>query len=136
VVLGHVAGTLKRGGSVMVLDRVQRNALYQFVVTDLVGVGDIALALQAGNVPQARRLRQRFEEDLLLLDLLGWRCDEGKDRYELDVSAGMRVALVRLRTNAREVIEDAAEEFRQDTLDEALDVVEACSVLLRPNEGS
>lgn len=120
----------------MVLDRVQRNALYQFVVTDLVGVGDIALALQAGNVPQARRLRQRFEEDLLLLDLLGWRCDDGKDRYELDVSAGMQVALVRLRTSAREMIDEAAAEFRRDTLDEALDVVEACSVLLGPREGS
>jgi hypothetical protein len=114
----------------MVLDRAQRNALYQFIVTDLVGVGDVALALQAGAVAEAQRLRVRFEEDLRLLDLLGWRAEEGRARYELIFSAEALWVCERLRATATELIEESAGELAGDTLQDALRVVAACSMVL------
>ncbi len=115
----------------MVVDRGQRDALYQFVVTDLVGVGDVALALEAGRVTEAQRLRVRFEEDLRLLDLLGWSTVEDRQRYELTRSDETVRVLERLRATATELVEEAAAERADDVLGEALQVVEACSTALR-----
>jgi uncharacterized protein YbjQ (UPF0145 family) len=115
----------------MVLDRAQRDALYQFVLTDLVGVGDVALAIQAGRVIEAQRLRLCFEQDLRLLDLLGWQRVEDRDSYELTLSDEAAGALLRLRATARELIADSVVELAGDVLGEAVKVVEACSTALR-----
>jgi hypothetical protein len=114
----------------MVFDGAQRDALYQFVVTDLVGVGDVALTLQAGEVTQAQRLRVRFEEDLMLLDLLGWRAVEDRRRFELDPASEAVRVLGRLRATARELIAESVAERAGGVLDQAVRVVEACSLVL------
>jgi hypothetical protein len=114
----------------MLLNRGQRDALYQFVVTDLVGVGDVALLLQAGRVAQAQRLRVRFEEDSRLLDLLGWRATEDRCRYELARSEESVRVLGRLRAAARELIEEAEAERAGGMSDDAAQVLEVSAVVL------
>jgi hypothetical protein len=114
----------------MVLDRAQRDALYQFVVTDLVGVGDVALTLRAGEVAEAQSLRMRFEEDFGLLDLLGWRAAEERDSWELTLSHESARALGRLRTTATTLIAEAMVACAEDVLDEAARVVRTCGAAL------
>jgi hypothetical protein len=70
----------------MILDRAQRDALRQFLVTDLAGVSDVAIVLHDGNIAEALRLRSQFEEDMRLLDLLGWQATGDRDAYELALS--------------------------------------------------
>lgn len=113
----------------MLLDRAQRDALYQFVLTDLAGAGDVALALRAGEMCEAQRLRARFEEDLRLLDLLGWG-GEGPERCELPLSAEASTALGRLRERARGLLEELAKQLLDDGLVDAVRVVETCATAL------
>jgi hypothetical protein len=65
------------------ITRAQRDALYQEMLTDLTAVGDIYLALNNGDGTQARRLWQRFDPELRLLDQLGWNPVESFDRFEI-----------------------------------------------------
>ncbi|HEV3323081.1 MAG TPA: hypothetical protein VG147_12945 [Solirubrobacteraceae bacterium] len=115
----------------MVLDRTQRDALHQFVVTDLAGVGDVAIILQKGDVAEALRLRHRFEEDLRLLDLLGWRATGDRDCYELMPSEEAVRVLGRLYVRATGRIAQTVAEFSGEYLNQALQVAEACAMALR-----
>lgn len=115
----------------MVLDSAQREALYQFLVTDLAMVGDVAPALQAGAVADAQRLRRCFEEDARLLDILGWRTSDDRESYELPLSEESVRVLRRLRATAKDLIAEAVVELAGDLLGEAVQVVEACSTALR-----
>lgn len=118
----------------MVLDRTQRDALHQFVVTDLAGVGDVAIVLQNGEVAEALRLRNRFEEDLRLLDLLGWQATGERDRYELMPSDEAVRVLGRLHAKATALIARTVTEFAGEDLGDALQVAEACVTALREQE--
>jgi hypothetical protein len=115
----------------MVLDRTQRDALHQFVVADLAGVGDVAIALENGEVAEALRLRNRFEEDARLLDLLGWQVAADRDSYELAASQEAVRALGRLHAKATGLIAHTVAEFDGDDLSDALQVAEACATALR-----
>ncbi len=115
----------------MVLDRTQRDALHQFVVTDLAGVGDVAIVLQNGEVAEALRLRHRFEEDLRLLDLLGWQVTGDRDSYELMPSEEAVRVLGRLHVRATGRIAQTVAEFFGEQLNQALRVAEACAMALR-----
>ncbi len=115
----------------MVLDRTQRDALHQFLVTDLAGVGDVAIVLQNGEVAEALRLRGRFEEDLRLLDLLGWQAAGDRDSYELVLSEEAVRVFGRLHAKATGLIARTVAEFAGEDLDEALQVAETCAMALR-----
>jgi hypothetical protein len=115
----------------MVLDRVQRDALRQFLVTDLAGVGDMAIVLQRGEVGEALRLRDRFEEDLRLLDLLGWEARGGRESYELALSDEAVRVLGRLHSRATGLIARTVAEFDDEELSKSMQVAEACAVALR-----
>jgi hypothetical protein len=115
----------------MVLDRAQRDALRQFLVTDLAGVGDVAIVLQEGEVAEALRLRNQFEEDLRLLDLLGWQTAGDRDRYELGTSEEAVRVLGRLHIRATGLIARTVAEFDGEDLNEALRVAETCATALR-----
>jgi hypothetical protein len=69
----------------VVLDRAQRDAVWRFVVADLPDVGDLGRELNHGDVEAARRLRRRFDEDVRLLDLLGWSKDGDRQSYEIAI---------------------------------------------------
>lgn len=115
----------------MVLDRTQRDSLHQFVVTDLAGVGDVAIVLQNGEVAEALRLRNRFEEDSRLLDVLGWQATGDRDSYELMPSEEAVRVLGRLYAAATALIARTVAEFAGEDLGDALQVAEACAAALR-----
>jgi hypothetical protein len=70
------------------LNRRQRDAIYDEVVLDLHGIGDIAIALDGDEYDVARRYRRRFEDDMRLLDDLGWEPDQrDRDEFELTMPA-------------------------------------------------
>jgi hypothetical protein len=46
-------------------------AIYAEVTLDLDGIGDLAIAMNKADYATARRYRQRFEDDMRLLDDLG-----------------------------------------------------------------
>jgi hypothetical protein len=50
-----------------------RDALYEHILGDLSGIGDVWLAIGAQNFSAAERLGRRYSDDLrLILDDLGW----------------------------------------------------------------
>jgi chromosome condensin MukBEF ATPase and DNA-binding subunit MukB len=65
------------------INREQRDAIYQEILTDLNGVGDIWIALHSEDYETARRFRRRFEDDMRLLDDLGWEETQERDQFEL-----------------------------------------------------
>jgi hypothetical protein len=60
-----------------------RELLYDSAVADLSGMGDLMLELDAGRVLEAQLLRQRFEDELRLLDDLGWAPTDQRGAFEL-----------------------------------------------------
>jgi hypothetical protein len=56
----------------IVLNRLQRDAMYDFIVSDLAEVGNLAVALEAGEVKRAEDLRRNFDQAARLLDQIGW----------------------------------------------------------------
>jgi hypothetical protein len=65
------------------IDRQQREAIYEEVINHLSGLGDVHINLRRGDLATARRLRGEFEEDLRLLDDLGWAENERAESFEL-----------------------------------------------------
>lgn len=62
------------------LARYQRDELHKELVDDAGAVGELTNHIRDGELALARRLRCRFEEDMRLLDQIGW---EEKSRMEL-----------------------------------------------------
>ena len=97
----------------------QRDALYTQVLDHLSGIGDLWLAIDAGDFRQADALGHAFVDDLrLLLDDLGWpdRTDLPADgRVELTMPPGdLRRVLGRLRDEAAEMFADALPRSGED----------------------
>lgn len=65
------------------LNRQQRDAIYGELVLDLSGTGDIRISLDGGDYEAAKQPRQRFEEDMRLLDDLGWEPEQDRDEFEV-----------------------------------------------------
>jgi hypothetical protein len=82
-------------------------------------------------VTEALRLRNQFEEDLRLLDLLGWQAAGDRDRYELVPSEEAVRVLGRLHVGATGLIARTVAEFDGEDLKEALQVAETCATVLR-----
>lgn len=65
------------------LNREQRDAIYGELVLDLSGTGDIRINLDGEDYDAARRLRRRYEDDMRLLDNLGWESEQDRDEFEI-----------------------------------------------------
>ena len=65
------------------INREQRDAIYAEVTLDLDGIGDLAIAMNKADYATARRYRERFEDDMRLLDDLGWEPEQNRDEFEL-----------------------------------------------------
>jgi hypothetical protein len=61
----------------------QRDAIYDDVIHDLTGIGDIFICLENGDIDTAKRLRRRFTADLRLLDDLGWSATDDRQTFTL-----------------------------------------------------
>jgi hypothetical protein len=115
----------------IVMDRVQRDALYGFVVCDLAEVGHLAVALEEDEVLRARQLREHFDQAARLLDQIGWERLGNLDCYEVVLEdRDARALFERLRERAVGAINDAMSEFANQVLKEAYGVAEFSSAVL------
>jgi DNA-binding XRE family transcriptional regulator len=116
----------------VVLDRSQRDAVYRLVVRDLPDVGEIARALEAGNVAVAQRLRRRFDEDVLLLDLLDWGECGGRESYEIPLPAVQAEAIfARLYAGIMGEIEVAVSGLLDRPVGRAIEAASICIGVVR-----
>jgi putative protein kinase ArgK-like GTPase of G3E family len=115
------------------ITRAQREALYQEMLTDLSGVGDIYITLNAGNGDGARRLWQRFDAELRLLDQLGWDAADPREQVAVDLRPG---SLVRVLAHMQERAEHTVSEELADRdenraiAQRAVEVLAACRSVL------
>lgn len=65
------------------LNREQRDAIYGELVLDLSGTGDIRINLDGEDYDAAQRLRRRYEDDMRLLDDLGWEPEQDGDEFQV-----------------------------------------------------
>jgi hypothetical protein len=65
------------------LDREQRDAIRRALLINLSGTGDIHIEIMNRDWARARRFRMEFEDDMRLLDDLGWGDDEPGERFEI-----------------------------------------------------
>jgi hypothetical protein len=71
----------------IILDRDQRDAIYSQIRNDLSGVDDISRLLDGGDIDAALRHRGWFEDDMRLLDDLGWEPEPADQQFELTMPA-------------------------------------------------
>jgi hypothetical protein len=69
------------------IDRAQRDAIYSQIRNDLSGVDDISRLLDGGDIEAALRHRRWFEDDMRLLDDLGWKPEPTSEQFELTMPA-------------------------------------------------
>jgi hypothetical protein len=87
------------------ITREQREVLWENVVTDLNGIGDIYVALHNEQWAKARALRMRFEADMRLLDDIGWARHDPGQRFELTIPLDeLKATLERLCADAERFI--------------------------------
>jgi hypothetical protein len=90
----------------ILLVRSQRDEVYQYLLVDVGGVADITTLIRGGELVLARRLRSRFEEDIRLLDQIGWEPKGAKEVYAITLaSEDIRAIFRRLLAHAIQLIE-------------------------------
>jgi tRNA G37 N-methylase TrmD len=117
----------------------QRDALYDQILDRLTGIGDIEIAIRAGNFDTANRLGREYSDDLrLLVDDLGFGDGGGEPVVLSTPPEVLRRALVRLRDLA--VGHSAGQEAELAELRQIRDrsrlVAEACASVLDELDGS
>lgn len=76
----------------------QRDALYDQILDRLTGIGDIEIAIRAGDFDAAARLGLEYSDDLrLLIDDLGFGAGNGEPAELTSAPEVLRRALPRLR---------------------------------------
>jgi hypothetical protein len=83
----------------------QRDDVYQYLLVDVDGVVDMTTLIRGGELLLARRLRQQFEEDMRLLDQIGWEPKGDKDVYAITLASDeIRSIFKRLLARALQLI--------------------------------
>jgi hypothetical protein len=77
------------------IDRPTREALHAGLVLDLSGLSGVWTLLDQDRAGEARRLRERFEQDWRLLDDLGWEAADPRQSFELTMPPGQLAQVVR-----------------------------------------
>jgi hypothetical protein len=82
------------------LSRDQRDAIYGEVMVDLSSLGDLYLFLQEQDYDKAREYRRRHEQNLRVLDDLGWEVEPepepgSGDEFEITMPTGELVDMLR-----------------------------------------
>jgi hypothetical protein len=114
-----------------VLDRLQRDAVYRFVLSDLAAVRGLAGALEEDEINRARWLCRNLEQATQLLDQIGWEKVGSRECYEVVLSAADALALFgRLYDRATRLINDSISEFANAVLKEAVCVAEVSGQVL------
>jgi hypothetical protein len=113
----------------------QRDEVYQYLLVDVGGVADLTTLIRGGELVLARRLRVRFEEDMRLLDQIGWESRGGKSVYAITLaSEDIRAVFRRLLGHALHLI-DAPGVKSAQVLQQAASVAEIASIVLNELPG-
>ena len=114
----------------LVIGRQARDALYSVIVGEVASIGDISIYLSTKEAAHARRLRRRYEQDMRLLDDLGWDEDTDGDEFVITMpSETLRPTLERLYWSSAATLAHTAE-LEQRTIDHANHAWLVCSELL------
>jgi hypothetical protein len=117
----------------------QRDALYDQALDRLSGIGDIEVAIRAGNYDLAERIGREYLDELrLLLDGLGLGEGDGRPVELTAAPEVLRRALPRLQSQAESYtasLEPGLAEVREITARNQL-VCEACEAVLSELDGS
>jgi hypothetical protein len=65
----------------------QRDEVYQYLLVDVGSIADMTTLIRGGELHLARRLRVRFEEDMRLLDQIGWEPKGRKEVYAITLAS-------------------------------------------------
>jgi hypothetical protein len=85
----------------------QREEVYQYLLVDVSGVADITTLIRGGELVLARRLRSRFEEDMRLLDQIGWEPKGDKEVYAITLASDeIRAIFRRLLAHAIQLLDE------------------------------
>jgi hypothetical protein len=83
------------------INRVQRDAMYELVITRLTAIGDVWLSIKRREFGDAKKMGREFAEDLRLLEDLGWGETIDSDTVSLtQPPEELTSALGRLHTEA------------------------------------
>jgi hypothetical protein len=119
----------------VMLDGSQRDAVYQFVLFDLSGIGDMMTLVRGGNLDRAQGLRQRFEQDMRLLDQIGWEPKGRKVAYAITLASDeLRAIFRRLLGRAIQIINEPRKASVQ-VLTQASSVAVTSSIVLNKLPG-
>jgi len=69
----------------LAIDNYQRQLLYDAALSDLDGIRDMVIEIESGRPIEAQLRRQRHEDELRLLDDLGWSPDDERENFELTI---------------------------------------------------
>lgn len=72
----------------------ERKLLYDAALADLDGIGDMVIEIDSGRIVEAQVLRQRHEDELRLLDDLGWSPEDERENFELTIPAEQLIRLL------------------------------------------
>lgn len=113
----------------------QRDRVYQYLLVDVGGVIDMTTLIRGNELLLARRLRARFEEDMRLLDQIGWEPKGKREVYAITLgSDDIRSIFRRLLALALQII-DEPDTQSPHVLREAAMVAETSSVVLNELPG-
>ena len=95
-----------------IIDRHQRDGLYELVRNHLGSVGDLWNALEREeDFAKAERLGLELSEDLRLLDDIGWRVKDDRESFELTMPPhDLMEVLKRLHDEAAAVLTESGSE--------------------------
>lgn len=115
----------------MTINRTDRDAIYEGLLTDLTAIGDIFGHLQADEPVEAERLWRRFEVELRLLDGLGWEKEPEAERFELTMPAReLRPVVERVYWSAVGSLADHPEELVDEAIYALRAATSACPEIL------
>jgi hypothetical protein len=113
------------------INRRDRDAIYDGLMTDLSAIGDVFIDLHNDEPASAKRLYRRFEVELRLLDDLGWEKEPEAERFELTMPAReLRPVIERVYWSAVSSLADHRDELVETAVHALTAATSACPELL------
>lgn len=115
----------------MTINRRYRDTLYAGLMNDLSALEDIGTHLRNDEPSHAKRLRNRFDAELRLLDDIGWEPEPDAERFELTMPAKeLRPIIERIYWTAVNSLADDPHELVEDTAHQLRVATTACPEML------
>jgi hypothetical protein len=115
----------------LTINRTDRDALHDSLMTNLTAIGDIFINLHNDEPIPAKRLRRRFEVELRLLDDLRWEKEPDQERFELTMPAReLRPIIERIYWSAVGSLANHPEELVEEAVYQLRNATSACPEVL------